>query len=131
MEQIFELAERLGKAVAAHPRAAALAQMRKKLRADPQASQLLKDFQDQARRIAQLEAEQKPVEVDDKHKLADLQAKIASNDLLKQWMRLQADYSELWNKVNRAMLTPILQSHGPEEAEQTPPPPPPPVSGAS
>ena len=132
MTACTELARRLGKAIADSPEATAYRAARDELAADADLSQTLEDYQQQARKIAQLEAEQKPVEVDDKHKLADLQAKIASNDLLKEWMRLQADYSELWNKVNRAMLTPILQSQGPEEAEQAPQavPPQPPTPGA-
>jgi cell fate (sporulation/competence/biofilm development) regulator YlbF (YheA/YmcA/DUF963 family) len=114
MQDILDLAHRLGKAIAAHPRYVTLQEARKKARSDAQASRLLKDFQEHARLIARKEAEQKPIEVDEKHKLADLQERIASHDLLKDLMRLQADFSEMMSRVNHAMAAPIADLEQPE-----------------
>jgi len=117
MQDILDLARKLGTAIAASPRYQALQDMRKKLREDPAATQLLRDFQEQAHKIAVLEAETKPVEVYDKHRLADLQTKIVAHPVLKEWMRVQADFSELMNRVNRAMAAPIA---GPESPAAPP-----------
>ena len=115
MQEIIELAEKLGKAIAAGPRHAAMAEARKKLRADPLATQLLKDFQEQAHKIARLEAETKPVEVADKRRFEELQQQIAGNDALKELMRVQADFSEMMNRVNHAIATPLGP---PDDAEE-------------
>ena len=116
MQEIIELAEKLGTAIAASPRYAALTEARNKLRAVPQASHLLRDFQEQAHKIARLEAETKPVEVADKHRLEALQQEIAGNDALKELMRVQADFSELMTRVNHAMAAPLSSL---DQAEET------------
>jgi hypothetical protein len=70
---------------------------------DGEAQQLLQDHQKQIEHIRQLEAEVKPVEVDDKRKLAELEQKIASNDLIKSFMKAQVDYADLMQRVRTAM----------------------------
>ena len=66
MSAVTELAERLGKAIADSPQAAALRAARKAVNQQPELDKLLKDFQQQSERIARLEQENKPVEVEDK-----------------------------------------------------------------
>lgn len=122
MQEILDLARRLGEAIAASDRFAATQQLRQRLQADPTATGLLKDFQEQAARIARLEAENKPVEVEDKHKLENLQQQIAAHDLLKEWMRVQADYAEMMNRVNRAMSAPLAPKTPPAEPAEPPAP---------
>jgi cell fate (sporulation/competence/biofilm development) regulator YlbF (YheA/YmcA/DUF963 family) len=119
MQEILDLARKLGAAIAASPRYQALQDVRKKLRDDAAATQLLKDFQGQAHKIARLEAETRPVEVADKHRLADLQGRIAAHPILKELMRVQADFSELMTRVNHAMAAPIAggQTPGPAAEE--------------
>ena len=103
MTACTELARRLGKAIADSPEATAYRAARDELAADADLSQTLEDYQQQARKIAQLEAEQKPVEVDDKHKLQELNAKLVAADLFKQFTATQVEYVDLMRKVNQAL----------------------------
>ena len=74
---------------------------------------MLKAYTEQARHIHTLEVEQKPIEVADKHKLAEYEQKMASNAALKEFMRAQADYVALMNQVNQAMEAPLAESRQP------------------
>ena len=110
MDEITELAGKLGKAIAGSPQAAKLSQAREAMDADPATAQLVKDYNAQAARIAELEAEQKPVEVPDKHKLQELQGKLVASEAFKAFTAAQVEYAELMNKVNdgiRGNLTDI------------------------
>ena len=75
--------------------------------ADEQAIKLIEDYQRQMQKIAELEGSAKPIEPEDKHKLTELQQKMASNETLKSWMKAQADFSELMGKVNKAISEPF------------------------
>ena len=114
MEEIVSHARRLGKMIAEHPRTQAMQQASGALRADADAQRLLDDHRRQAENIRRLENEGKPIEVADKHKLADLEAKVAGNPLIMKLMKTQADYVELMQAVNSAIGSQL----GPE----TPPP---------
>jgi cell fate (sporulation/competence/biofilm development) regulator YlbF (YheA/YmcA/DUF963 family) len=110
MAEIQELVDRaraLGEAIANHPDVRAFAAARTRVEKDAEAQQLLKAYEEQARHIRRLEAEQKPIEVADKRKLAECEQRMASNDALKELMRRQADYVALMNQVNRAMEAPL------------------------
>ena len=112
MDQIIELAQRLGKAIAQSPQARSLVAVRDELAAQPQVEQLLKDYQQQADKITQLENEQKPIEVEDKHKLDELHGKLISNDLFKKLTAAQVDYVDLMRKVNGALRKEIAPIEG-------------------
>lgn len=107
---LVELARRLGTQIAQHPRAQAFTQVRRELNADRDAQTLLKAFTAQSQHIRQLEAEQKPIEVDDKRKLAELESQLMGNELVQRFMRLQADYLELMNAVNQALHAPLAST---------------------
>jgi len=103
MSATLELAERLGKAIADSPQAAALRAAREEMKKDAQAGQLLNDFRQHADKIAKLEGENKPVEVADKHKLRDLQGKLAASATFKKFTAAQIEYIDLMRKVNQAI----------------------------
>ena len=113
MEDIIAMAERLGKAISASPQAAALRQAQAAMRADETASKLLKDYQAQTEKIAQLEAEQKPVEVDDKHKLEDLHKKLVATDTFKKFTAAQVEYVDVMRRVNDAIRTQMGDPNSP------------------
>jgi hypothetical protein len=94
LQELMDKAGALGQAIAAHPR------MREYNAA--------RDYAKQAERIRELERNQKPVEVADKQKLAEIEGRMAGNDAFKRLMRCQADYVELMNQVNRAMEAPLV-----------------------
>ncbi len=118
MSQIPELlakARELGEALAAHPHVTTYYAAQRAARGDAAAQKLLQDYHSHLNRISQLEAEQKPIEVADKHKLRDLENQIAGQEALKILMRAQADYVALMNQVNQAMEAPLAELGVPEK----------------
>ena len=103
MEQLIEMASSLGRRIAAHERTTLLKQAQKAVNEDAEAGGLIKQYQQQAEKIGQLEQEQKPVEVDDKHKLSEIEQKISANEKLKELTRRQVDFVEMMHKVKQTL----------------------------
>jgi cell fate (sporulation/competence/biofilm development) regulator YlbF (YheA/YmcA/DUF963 family) len=110
MEAIIALAERLGRAINESSQAASLRAARKALNAEPALSQLLKDYQAQADRVAQLERDQKAIEVDDKHKLDELQTRLLASEVFKKFTAAQVEYVDLMRKVNEALRNRLAET---------------------
>lgn len=103
MDDIIAHARELGKKIAAHPRTTAFMKAARAVAADKQAQEVLRAYQNQMKAIHELESAGKPVEVADKRKMADCEAAVASNNLLKEMMKHQADYLEMMNRINNAI----------------------------
>lgn len=110
MQDILNLAQRLGRRIAQHPRAKAYLEAQQALRDDLEARAAFDAFQKQLEHIRNLERSGKPVEVAEKRKLEECEQRIASNPTLKRFMRAQADYVELMSRVERAMQEGIGQA---------------------
>ncbi len=110
MQDVMDKASVLGEAIAGHERTRAFMAADAVVHKDADAKAVMGAFRKQAEHIHQLETSQKPIEPADKHKLADLQAAMAGNELIKAFVRCQADYAELMNKVNQAMEEAINRS---------------------
>ena len=106
MDEILELARRLGKLIAAHPRGSAFRQSQETLAKDEEAQKLLIGYNEQIQRIQALEAQQKPVEPEDKRKLADAQQNMATNACVSDYAKAQADYVEIMQRVSAAIEHP-------------------------
>ena len=103
MDEIIRMAQRLGRAIADCPQAKALEEARKVLHADAATVQTLKDYEAQENRVAQLESQQKPVEVEDKHKLEDLRGKLMSAETFKKYTAAQVEFVDVMRKVNQTI----------------------------
>jgi len=103
MNEMVELAEKLGKTISESREARTYREARKVLHEHKDVLQTLDDYQAQAQKVEQLEAEQKPVEVEDKHKLDELHGKLISSDVFKKFTAAQMDYVDLMRKVNQAI----------------------------
>jgi len=103
MEELISMAQQLGKKLAAHERTAKLKAAQKALNNDPDASQLVQDYQKQVDKIHKLEQEVKPIEPEDKRLLAELEGKIAANAMFADLTRRQADFVEMMQKVKQAI----------------------------
>jgi cell fate (sporulation/competence/biofilm development) regulator YlbF (YheA/YmcA/DUF963 family) len=103
MDDIIALARDLGKKIAAHPRCVDFMAAARAVAGDKAAQEVLRTYQDQVRRIQELEHGGKPIEPADKRKLADCEAAVAGNDLLKKMLKHQADYLEFMNRINSAI----------------------------
>ncbi|MCH8147669.1 MAG: YlbF family regulator [Planctomycetes bacterium] len=101
MNEILELATKLGKMMAADPRAVAMATARNGLEESRPDRQLLNEYESQQQKLAGLEAEGKPLEPEDKRRLADLHAKVASSDVIKAVIKAQTGYVEMMSAVSR------------------------------
>ena len=101
--KIIQLAETLGKTLAERPETIRLHETRQALQDDSDTSELLKQYQQQVETVAQMERDQKPIEVDDKHKLQDLEDRLLGSELFKKFTAAQVDYADLMLKVNQAI----------------------------
>ena len=115
MEAIIEQAERLGKSIADSRQAQAFRAAQEQFDKDPDALELYKDYQEQSQKLAALEAENKPIEVDDKHKLEQLRAKLLANETFKKLSAAQVDYVDMMRRVNTAMQQHMSPPEAPAE----------------
>ena len=101
MDEIIDLATKLGKMMAADARAAAMTAARKGLEDSPTDRQLLSEYESQQQKMARLEGEGKPIEPEDKRKLADLHGKVVGSEVIKMLVKAQTGYVELMSAVSR------------------------------
>jgi len=106
MDDVISMAEKLGTAIAQSPQALGLREARKAMQAQPDLVKLLDDYQAQTDKVAALEEQQKPVEVDDKRKLQDLHDRLVSSDVFKKYTAAQVEYVDMMRRVNH-----ILRKH--------------------
>jgi cell fate (sporulation/competence/biofilm development) regulator YlbF (YheA/YmcA/DUF963 family) len=103
MQEIIQLAERLGRELANSPQARALREAQEQLQADERTARLVDAYRDQAEKITRLEQENKPVEPEDKHKLDELHSELASMPAFKKFTAAQYEYADLMRKVDQAL----------------------------
>ena len=103
MEQLIEMARRLGQKISQHERTTLLKQAQQEVNSDPDTARLVEQFQKQIDKIHSLEQQQKPVEVEDKHLLADLEKQISTHPQLSNLSRRQADFVEMMRKVKETI----------------------------
>jgi cell fate (sporulation/competence/biofilm development) regulator YlbF (YheA/YmcA/DUF963 family) len=112
VEDILELARKLGSAIAQSPQALALRDARKHLDERPEAKKLMEDLRGQSEKIAAMEEQKKPVEVEDKRRLQDIHAKLLADDLFKKFTAAQVEYVDLMRKVSSAMTAALAPVEG-------------------
>ena len=99
MQDLLEQAKKLGQMIADDQRTKSLKDMQDNLDKDEDAKQLLQDYQQQMEKITELEQTGKPIEVEDKHKLRDIEEKMAVNETIKQITIKQVEFVNMMNKV--------------------------------
>ena len=100
MDDILDLAARLGKRIASDPRGSAMVLARDALDKSASDRQLLADFQAQQQKVHELEVGGKPIEPDDKRKLAELHDGVISSQVIKDLLKAQTDYVDLMSQVS-------------------------------
>lgn len=105
MKEIIEKAQELGKLIAASDRFKNAKAARKDVESDAAVRALLKQLDDQGKKMGDLQRQGKPIEPEDKHKLKELQEQVTVNPKLQNMMRTEADFSELMNKVTRSIYS--------------------------
>jgi cell fate (sporulation/competence/biofilm development) regulator YlbF (YheA/YmcA/DUF963 family) len=102
-EAILQLATRLGEAIKADPRAAALKAAADGLEQDESARTLQEEYAEVAQALQDKAAKGEPLEPEDKRRELDLRQQVASRDSIRAFLRAQADFSELMSSVNGAL----------------------------
>lgn len=113
-QELLEKAQALGTALAGHATVREYHAAQRAARQDETAQRLLREYQAALDHIGALEAERKPVEPADKQKLRDFERQLTGHPLLKNLMRLQADYAALMAQINSAIDAPLAQLAHPE-----------------
>ena len=103
IQEILDAAGELGQLIASHTAAVKFEQSLKALQADVQAQRTLTDYQRHLTMVAEKEAAGKPIEVDDKEKLGDLQNKLIRTPVLRDFQFAQMDYLDLMRQVDTAI----------------------------
>jgi cell fate (sporulation/competence/biofilm development) regulator YlbF (YheA/YmcA/DUF963 family) len=114
IQGLLDRARELGESIAAHERVQAYFAAQRAVGQDPAAQQILREYGQHVQHIRELERAQRPIEVADKQKLAELESRIAGNEQLKGLARVQADYVELMDQINSAMGAPLAALAQPE-----------------
>ncbi len=103
--QIIDVATRLGRLLAEHLAVVRYRELLKAIREDTDAQRLLADYSRQMDAISEKEHAGQPIEVQDKHRLADLQSRVAMHPQLREMQMAQMDYVDLMRKVDEAMAS--------------------------
>jgi len=106
-EEVLGLARQIGQAIQKHPRYLALREADARIRADSGATGALDAYNRAAADMASKEQAGTPIEVADKRKFEQLKSAVVSNDIIKAFMRTQADYAELMRRMNEAIFQAI------------------------
>ncbi|MCF7958943.1 MAG: YlbF family regulator [Phycisphaerae bacterium] len=103
MDQILEQAEKLGRMIALNERTAMWKQIQKQVAADPATAAIIQGYQGQYAKLQKLQAENQPIEVEDKHLLQELEQKMMTSESVKELTRRQMEFVELMKKVKEAI----------------------------
>jgi len=114
MKDILDLAETLGKRIAESARYRDLRIAENGLEADEESKQLFDGYVEQNNRLAELEASGRPIEPEDKRKLAEAREKLLGCDKAQELVRRQADFAELMNSVNEKIRETLREAAGDE-----------------
>ena len=106
-------ARKLGESLARSAAVARLLKARQQVEKDQPAQEILKAYEQQAMHVRKLMIEQKPIEPADKQKLAKLEADMAGNAVLKEFIGAQADYAGFINQIRQAITLPLNEALGP------------------
>ncbi len=112
MDKVLDLARQLGQEIRQHERYRQLREAEKRVMADPVAVKIQEDLERHLQHMHELEVQNKPIEVADKRELQRIQMLARTNLALQSLLKVQADYFEMMNHVNRAILEELTP--GPE-----------------
>ncbi|MHB1157433.1 MAG: YlbF family regulator [Phycisphaerales bacterium] len=110
--RIEETAKHLGELIREHPSARAFAAATESLDKDVTTQRLITDFNRHLQKLAEKQHSGKPIEVEDKHKLEQLQSAVAAHPLIARMQQSQMDYLDV---LRKAMVL-VAQTAGGEEA---------------
>jgi len=114
MEDVLQKADDLAQAIRASDRYQVMRSAEATFQADEEAQKLTEEFQAAQALVAQKEKDGKPIEVEDKRRLAEIQQKVGASENLQAFLRAQADFYEMMNRVNTSIQTVLGGDEGGE-----------------
>ena len=117
-QAILDEAKKLGELIKEHEAVKKMDKVVKQLQEDVEAQRILNDYNRFSLQIAEKEQKGEPIEVDEKHKAAELHKAVVMNKLLQDLQIVQMDYSDLLRQVDATMMNEI--SPAPTPAPGTP-----------
>lgn len=109
-QQIIDAAEKLGKLIIEHPAISRYVEAQKGIAADPEASRLFQQFDQEVMTLSQQEQAGQPISAAQKQKLQVLQQTIAGNLKVKAFSIAQMELTELLRKVSQAWQKPVAEA---------------------
>lgn len=106
-QQIIEAAEKLGQMLADHPAVAKYKDAQKAVASDPDASRLLRTFEQQLDVLGRQEASGAGVSLQQRQQLEALQAQIISHIRIKALNIAQVDFIDLLRRVSQTIHRPL------------------------
>ncbi len=103
MNAILAKARELGEMISEHDAAKKLEDVLKRLEQDPDARRILNDYNRHLQTLAEKQQQGQPIEVDEKHKLEQLQKQLVTNAVLRDFQTAQMDYVDLMRRVDEAL----------------------------
>ncbi|MFW6060206.1 MAG: YlbF family regulator [Phycisphaeraceae bacterium] len=121
-DQILQKARELGELISKHESAKKLEDVLKRLEQDSDAQRVLNDYNRHLQALSEKQQQGQPIEVEDKHKLEQLQKQVVTNKVLRDFQSAQMDYVDLMRRVDEAMggQTPGAAGGGAEAAAASP-----------
>ena len=107
MEDILKRARELGEAIAAHERCTALLAAAKGLKEDDEAGRLEKEYGEAAKVLQDKSDAGAPLEPEDKRREADLRSQMAAHPLIRDFLKIQADFAQMMQQVNATLESAI------------------------
>jgi cell fate (sporulation/competence/biofilm development) regulator YlbF (YheA/YmcA/DUF963 family) len=100
MDDVLTKADELARAIRASDRYRTLRKVETELDGDEETEALTREFEEARNAIAEKERAGRPVEVEDKRRLAAVQERVGASANLQRLLRAQADFYEMMNRVN-------------------------------
>jgi len=102
-DDLLAKARALGEAIASSKALQEVRAAEQRIRLNEASNRLRDEHRDLALKIARLEAENKPIEPEDKRKMSELHERLRTDLLFQQLLRAQVEYEDLMNRVNEAV----------------------------
>ncbi len=111
MKDILAKAEELGRLIAASERFNELNAARQEVSGDSALQADIQALNEHSRKLEELQRQTKPIEPEDKRQLRSMQEKVTRNPKMQRLARAEADFSELMNRVSRAIHGQLAPPH--------------------
>ncbi|MBI2193095.1 MAG: YlbF family regulator [Planctomycetes bacterium] len=112
MKDVLAQADLLGKAIIGNERYQRLAAVRQQVFSDEKTRKLFEEYEAITRSFEEQRQSGRPISPHQKERMSQVETQIRQNELVQQFLRAQADFTELVNKVYRTLESALQPPHG-------------------